>query len=253
MEESQKKKNWLIRLWKYFSAYEKIWFFGLLLAGFLLAFLVPDEETFSSTILLVSSLIALASGMMCELLIAKQSRWNFVVSVALVEITEIVICVILKYYASAIVTLVFWIPIDIWSFFAWNKNKDEENQTVTKVKKLNWWQIIVALSIVSIFTVVVGYLLVLIGGEETYLDSLTSAFGMANGILILLRYREQWIAWYLYVICEAVLWILAGQWIMLVLTVGYLTNTTYGLVKWTKYIKRHERVEAITKIESAKS
>ena len=32
---------------------------------------------------------------------------------------------------------------------------------------------------------------------------------------------------------------MAGQWILLVLKAGYLTNTTYGYIKWTQYIKQH--------------
>ena len=70
-----------------------------------------------------------------------------------------------------------------------------------------------------------------------YIDACASAVGIANGVLILLRYREQWIAWYIVAILETVINIMAGQWILLVLKVGYLTNTTYGYIKWTRYIR----------------
>lgn len=59
-------------------------------------------------------------------------------------------------------------------------------------------------------------------------------------MFILLRYREQWVAWYISAILEAVINILSGQYVLLVLKVGYLTNTTYGYIKWTKYIKTHK-------------
>jgi nicotinamide mononucleotide transporter len=68
----------------------------------------------------------------------------------------------------------------------------------------------------------------------------------------LLRYREQWIAWYLVTAIEIVLNIMAGQWILLVLKVGYLTNTTYGYMKWSKYIKTHKK-ENENKLETAKA
>ena len=35
--------------------------------------------------------------------------------------------------------------------------------------------------------------------------------------------------------------ILAGQWILLILKAGYFTNTTYGYIKWTKYIKERQK------------
>ena len=41
-------------------------------------------------------------------------------------------------------------------------------------------------------------------------------------------------------ILEMLINILSGQWALLPLKIGYLTNTTYGYIKWTKYIKAHK-------------
>ncbi len=38
-----------------------------------------------------------------------------------------------------------------------------------------------------------------------------SAVGIANGLLILFRYREQWIAWHISTILETILNSMAGQ------------------------------------------
>jgi hypothetical protein len=38
--------------------------------------------------------------------------------------------------------------------------------------------------------------------------------------------------------------IIAGQWVLLVLKAGYLSNTTYGMIKWSKYIKNKELQDA---------
>ena len=70
-----------------------------------------------------------------------------------------------------------------------------------------------------------------------------SAVGIANGVFILLRYREQWIAWYISTFLETAINILSGQYVLLVLKAGYLTNTTYGYIKWSKYIKEHKEAE----------
>ena len=63
---------------------------------------------------------------------------------------------------------------------------------------------------------------------------------MANGLFILFRLREQWIAWYISATLESIINILSGQWVLLVLKLGYFTNTTYGYIKWSKYIKEHK-------------
>ena len=87
----------------------------------------------------------------------------------------------------------------------------------------------------------VGYILTLIpGAEDTYIDAFVSAVGMANGILLLLRYNEQWIAWLLTLILDAVLYIVSGSYIMLITVAAMLVNTIYGFVKWLIYTNKHK-------------
>lgn len=194
----------------------------------------------------------------CELLISKQSKWNFIVSLG-VEIVEIAICILCMYrFSSMVTTLLFWIPCDIVSFVLWHRHPDDRKTELTVVKKLTWWQDILIVAGIAVWTVGVGYLLTLIEVEggifannvvykniACYLDACASAVGIANGLLILFRYREQWIAWYICATLETVINIMAGQWVLLVLKLGYYTNTTYGYILWTKYIKRKNDEKAV--------
>lgn len=187
----------------------------------------------------------------CELLISKQSKWNFIVSLG-VEVVEILVCIFCAYrFATMAVTLLFWIPCDIVSFVVWNKHKDDQKEELTVVKKLTPLQDVLIILGIIVWTAGIGYLLTFIevpGGVfannvaakniACYLDACVSAVGIVNGLLILFRYREQWIAWYISAIIETVINIMAGQWVLLVLKAGYLTNTTYGYIKWTQYIKQ---------------
>lgn len=240
------------RFFGYFTLYEKIWFSAITVLAFTFAFLFPEEDVggVNGKLIMALYLADIFLNIACELLISKQSKWNFIVSLA-VEVTEIAICIVCMYrFATMAVTLFFWIPIDIISFVMWNKRKDEAEPELTEVRKLKWWQDIILVAAVAVWTIVVGYLLTLIESEEgvlsysewiydiaAYLDALASAVGIANGVFILLRYREQWIAWYIVAIIETIINIMAGQWVLLILKAGYLTNTTYGYIKWTKYIK----------------
>ena len=202
---------------------------------------------------MVLYLVDVVSNILCELLISKQSKWNFMVSLV-VEAVEIAICIICAYrFATMATTIFFWIPIDIISFFVWNKHKDKKEENLTEVRKLTGWQEALVILAIVVWTVGVGYLLTLIDTENgilsdsptlekivCYVDACASAVGIANGLFILFRYREQWIAWYIASFCDLAINIIAGQWVLLVLKVGYLTNTTYGYIKWTKYIKSHK-------------
>lgn len=246
----QKLKN----LWSYFTLYEKIWYLSILVLAIVFCFVFPEDSeelAVNPRLITFLYLVDIVSNITCELLISKQSKWNFIVSL-LVEVVEIAICIVCAYrFATMAVTLFFWIPVDIISFINWQKHTDSEEKEVTEVRKLTWKQDLLLIAGVAVWTIGVGYLLSLIEAEGIlsynevvqdvggYLDACASAVGIANGLFILFRYREQWIAWYIVCVLEIVLNIMAGQWILLVLKAGYLTNTTYGYIKWTKYIREH--------------
>ena len=195
-------------------------------------------------------------NILCELLISKQSRYNFLVSV-LVEITEIAICLVLMYrFATMAVTLFFWLPIDILSFINWTKHKDEVEDELTMVRRLKGYQEVLIIAAIAVWTVVVGYFISgldissdFMAGQRDlellviYLDACASAVGIANGLFIFFRLREQWIAWYICALLEAIINILAGQYVLLILKLGYFTNTTYGYIKWSRYIRTHKEEE----------
>ncbi len=257
------------KLWSYFTTYEKIWFFSILILAFIFAFIFPEEDVngVNGKIIMGLYLADIFLNILCELLISKQSKWNFIVSLG-VEITEILICVVLSYrFATMASTIFFWIPIDIISFINWHRHPDKQEEDLTKVRKLSGVMEVVVIAGIALWTIGVGYFLTtldfgtdLFNGNEVlevvtcYLDACVSAVGMANGVFILLRYREQWIAWYISTILETIINILSGQYVLLVLKAGYLTNTTYGYIKWSKYIKEHgnneEKVNLKNKAEA---
>lgn len=257
--EEVKKENVFKRLWKFYTPYEKIWFLSITVLAFVFAFVFPEEDIggVNGNIIMTLYLIDIFSNVLCELLIAKQSKWNFLVSL-IIEFTEIAICIVCAYrFATMATTIFFWIPIDIISFFVWHKHPDKEKEELTEVRELKGWQKIAVLAAIAVWTVGIGYLLTLIDVEAgilsdapvlekivCYFDACASAVGIANGLFILFRYKEQWIAWYICTFLETAINIMAGQYVLLVLKAGYLTNTTYGMIKWSKYIKEHENKKA---------
>ena len=243
------------KLLRFFTTYEKIWFCCIIVLAFIFAFLFPEEDIggVNGGVIMALYLLNIFTNILCELLISKQSKWNFLVSLA-VEATEIAICIVCAYrFATMAATIFFWIPCDIISFISWNRHPDREEKELTEVRTLKGWQEALLVIAIGVWTVGVGWLLTKISPEYgiladnpvmenvvCYLDACCSAVGIANGLFILFRYREQWIAWYLSAALETAINIISGQWVLLVLKAGYFTNTTYGYIKWTKYIKNHE-------------
>lgn len=241
---------------KFFSTYEKIWFISIMILATTFSILFPQEETngVNGIVIMLLYLLDTFLNILCELLISKQSRFNFIVSI-FVEIVEILICIVLMYrFATLASTLFFWLPIDIVSFINWTKHKDEKQEELTIVRKLKGYQEFLIIVGIVVWTIIVGYVISGLNIQSDflndsqriktiviYLDACASAVGIANGIFILLRLSEQWIAWYICSILETIINILSGQYVLLILKLGYFTNTTYGYIKWNKYIKNHEK------------
>lgn len=246
--------------WHFYSAYEKTWFLAILVLAAIFGIIFPEEDCngISGIVIMALYLADTLLNIWCELLISKQSKWNFIVSV-FVEIAEIGICILLRYrFATMATTLFFWLPIDIISFVNWHRHPDRREEELTVVRTLRGWQEALVLIGIAVWTFGLGYLLTrinvgtdLFGGNETlatlviYLDACASAVGVANGLFILFRFREQWVAWITCAILEAVINVLSGQYVLLVLKAGYLTNSVYGYIKWTKYIKTRRDAKTV--------
>lgn len=238
---------------KQFTTYEKSWFISIMVLATIFSVLFPEESAngVNGIIIMLLYLLDTFLNILCELLISKQSRYNFLVSV-LVEIVEIAICVVLMYrFATMAATLFFWLPIDIISYINWSKHKDDEENELTVVRKLRGYQEVLVIIGIIVWTFVIGYLISglniatdfynneLLETFIIYIDACASAVGIANGLFIFFRLQEQWIAWYICAFLEAVINIISGQYVLLVLKLGYFTNTTYGYIKWSRYIKEH--------------
>lgn len=238
---------------KQFTTYEKSWFISIMVLATIFSVLFPEESAngVNGIIIMLLYLLDTFLNILCELLISKQSRYNFLVSI-LVEIVEIAICVVLMYrFATMATTLFFWLPIDIISYINWSKHKDDEENELTVVRKLRGYQEVLVIIGIIVWTFVIGYLISglniatdfynneLLETFIIYIDACASAVGIANGLFIFFRLQEQWIAWYICAFLEAVINIISGQYVLLVLKLGYFTNTTYGYIKWSRYIKEH--------------
>jgi len=231
---------------KSFTPYQTIYLAAVVLLTAALLIFFPEVslgDYGEKIALIVCAVISTISNPLCELLISKQSKWNFVVDFFLIEIPELVICLNFGWYAVAVTVLCFWMPIDVISFIRWNKHPDEDDGSLTKVKRLKPHQSALTVVAIVVFGLVVGKLLTLIpGASDTYLDAFASAVGISNGILLLMRYSEQWLAWLITTVLYLFMDISSGLYILLVTEIAMLVNTIYGMVKWYIYTKKHQNI-----------
>ena len=86
---------------------------------------------------------------------------------------------------------------------------------------------------------VFGYKLILdyLGGNSTLLDSSSTIISVIANTLMLLRYREQWLLWIIIDTITVIMWLVAGDLIMVTMWLVYLINAFYGYYNWTKMSK----------------
>ena len=241
-----------------FTTYEKIWMISLSLLALVLSILLPEDDvTFnngfvaSGVVITILYFFDVLIGNFCELLFSKQIRWAFLLYnvVELIEIAALILTG--SRFASMATAIFYWIPAHTMGFFVWNRHIDRKDRRKTVVRKLKIWQTILIFAVTIGFTVGIGYLIADMTppsdfyGNTTlwkviaYMDASLAVMSIIDGILMYFRSKESWWTWYLYIVVETVVNILSGQWILLVYKLGYATNTTYGLIKWSKYIKEN--------------
>ena len=74
------------------------------------------------------------------------------------------------------------------------------------------------------------------GGSSTGLDGLTTVITVAAQLLMILRYREQWLLWIALNVLSIALW--AETPAMYLMYGAYLLNSLYGFYNWSKLAKQ---------------
>ena len=96
----QKLKN----LWNYFTTYEKIWYISILVLAIVFCFVFPedsDELAVNPKLITILYLVDIISNITCELLISKQSKWNFIVSLLVAVVIHGMTVLIRRFGAKA--------------------------------------------------------------------------------------------------------------------------------------------------------
>ncbi len=239
---SEKTKRFLAS----FTTYQKCYLGAVLIMTAVFVIFFPDLmlESADSKLAVVCSVITVIANPVCELLISKQSKLNFVVDFFFIETTYIIICLNQGWYTLMTTVVLFWMPIDVISYLRWKKHPDNIDDNVTEVKRLRPSHAILMVLAIIAFGLIMGYIMQMMpGAEDSYLEAFASGVGIANGVLLMLRYHEQWIAWLITTVLYIFMDISGGAYILLITEIAMLVNTIYGFIKWWIYTKEKGTVK----------
>lgn len=209
------------------------WLEVMAVIGFTVYFALTDKDN-SIWYLLVDSLASIC-GIFCVVLCAagkkSQYYWGFVNIAA-----YIAIAMASKYYGQVMLNALYYLPTQFIGLYVWNRHMNKEKGEV-KSKRMSLKQIIRYTVFTAVCIVLYRFLLVYLEGNATWLDSTTFIISLIANALMVLRYKEQWAFWIIVDVITVIMWIIAGDLIMITMWSVYLINALYGYYMWSRMNK----------------
>jgi nicotinamide mononucleotide transporter len=156
-------------------------------------------------------------------------------------ITYLVLAYQNRFYGEVLENLFYFVTM-IWGIFVWNKNsvKNSDGTEDVAAKKFTTAQWIFSIVGTIAATVLMGYWLDGIGSAQAYTDAATNVMAIFAQILMVRRYREQWIWWLIIDVFCIKMWFVAGNWSMVAMYIAWTANCIYGWVNWSKLNKKQQ-------------
>ena len=219
------------------------WF---LIAGVIVTNIIYSALT--GTMDLVGS-IAGITGVLCVVLVAKGSIWNYAFGLVNVSLYAW-ISYKAALYGDAGLNALYYLPMQFIGWWQWRKRGAAMSESESagdgvqvKARRLDWFQRV--LLVLGCFAAVtaVGFLLKYLGDPQPFKDSATTVLSVVAQALMALAFMEQWALWIITNVISVIMWsvcVLRGEahaGVMVIMWVFYLLNSINGFRVWLKLSK----------------
>lgn len=214
-----------------YSLFDRLFLASMLFLQIVVFIVNPDT---------ILNIIAGISGVISVVLCAK-GKISFYF-IGFVQTTTYLFLAWQNCFYGEVLENIFYLVTMIWGIFVWKKNIVKNEDGSQNVKALKFTPLKWILSIIGTITatIVVGYWLTTIGSQQAYTDAATNVLAIFAQILMVKRYREQWIWWLIIDVLCIKLWIVAGNWSMVAMYIAWTINCIYGWYNWSKINKGNE-------------
>lgn len=227
----QKLKNILKNDFKGYSMYDKLFMLTCVIIQCIIFALTDDKYA-------LLGLIAGIFGCISVIMFAKGKFTAYIVGY--VQTISYLILSFIVWFPGEVIINVFYFVTMVWGMIAWYKHydkKDQNNDTVIDAKKmkLKGWLTTILATAASIW--LWNLMLTGLSGNQPFMDSCTTVFGFIGQMLLVWRFREQWIFWILQDIFSIKMWGIRGDYSMVAMYIAWTINCIYGWYNWTKICK----------------
>ena len=175
-------------------------------------------------------------GIICIFFCAKASVSNYVFGLVN-TIVYVLFLIHDRIYGTLALELLVYLPLNIFGWIVWARNRDKQDTEKTLSRKLTWWQDILSVIAVGFTGVICYFGLSKLGGAVPWLDAYIVAVGVIASMLQLFRFREQYIWWTVSNIVAVAMYIINFDPVYLTKKSIYFIMGIIGLYNWWKLQK----------------
>lgn len=189
------------------------------------------------------------TGVLCVVLVAKGSIWNYLFGLVNVSLYAY-ISYKASLYGDAFLNALYYVPMQFIGYWQWRRRgaaiseaEAGDDGVQVKARRFNWKQRVLLAAGCAVAVVAVGMILDHFGDPQPYKDSTTTVLSIVAQALMALAFMEQWALWIITNVVSVVMWIIcvvrgeAHAGVMVIMWVFYLLNSINGLRVWLKLSK----------------
>lgn len=223
---------------KVLSLYD--WF---LIAGVIASNII--YSALSGNVDIVGSVAGIA-GVLCVVLVAKGSIWNYLFGIVNVSMYAY-ISYKASLYGDAALKALYYVPMQFIGWWQWRRRGAAVSQAEAggagvqvKARRFTWHQRAILALGCAAGVIAVGYVLKHFGDPQPFKDSATTVLSIVAQALMALAFMEQWALWIITNVISVVMWCIcvargeAHAAVMVIMWVFYLLNSLNGFRVWLK-------------------
>lgn len=186
------------------------------------------------------------TGVLCVVLVAKGSIWNYIFGLVNVSLYAY-ISYKAALYGDAALNALYYVPMQFIGWWQWRKRgaavseaEADGNGVQVKARRFTWMQRAFLAVGCIVAVIAVGFVLKHFGDPQPFKDSTTTVLSIVAQALMALAFMEQWALWIITNVVSVVMWSIcvtrgeAHAGVMVIMWVFYLLNSINGLRVWLK-------------------
>lgn len=179
----------------------------------------------------VLSFVSGMAGTICVVLTSQRKVSSFVWGILQI-VTYVILCWEQRFYGE-IVENAFYLATTVGGIIIWlGKYDADKNEVMVEKLGLRGW--VVWLSVFIVGTAAAAFILSKTDDTQPFLDAVTTVPAFIAQILLMTRYREQWVFWLVVDLLCVAMWAVAEDWCMVAQYAFWIVTCLYGLKRWSK-------------------